>query len=142
MTHEQAHCLVRKAIISGALVRPLECSRCGEIPPKARDGRSNIHGHHHDYEKPLDVEWLCVYCHRKETPLPSKPGGKSFGEHNGQAKLTQQDVISAKRLRSLGHAYQAIANRFGVDKKTIMRAVKGEQWAHISAAPTEDKDHD
>lgn len=32
------------------------CKNCGE--PLAEK-------HHHDYSKPLDVEWLCQPCHRK-----------------------------------------------------------------------------
>lgn len=46
---------VRRAVSSGALVRPEKCSRCGS------GGR--IQAHHHDYDKPLDVEWLCASCH-------------------------------------------------------------------------------
>lgn len=33
------------------------CSACG-VP--------NAHAHHHDYSKPLDVEWMCRKCHMKE----------------------------------------------------------------------------
>lgn len=49
---------VRRAVKSGKLERPSTCSRCGE------GGR--IEGHHHDYSKPLEVEWLCARCHRRE----------------------------------------------------------------------------
>jgi hypothetical protein len=44
---------VSYAIASGKLVR-LPCVVCGN--PKSQ-------GHHHDYSKPLDVEWLCHKCH-------------------------------------------------------------------------------
>lgn len=44
------------ALASGELVRPTTCADCGS------GGR--IHGHHHDYLKPLDVEWLCPACHK------------------------------------------------------------------------------
>jgi len=47
---------VRNAIRDGRLDRPTECSHCfRECTP---------HGHHEDYNKPLDVVWLCAECHR------------------------------------------------------------------------------
>jgi hypothetical protein len=58
------------------------------------------------------------------------------GENNGNAKLTDVDVVAAKRLRTKGMTYKCIAERFGVTKMTAMRAIKGQQWAHLTAAPT------
>ncbi len=40
----------------GKLKKPIECPRCGS-------GERKIQAHHHDYSKPLDVRWLCTYCH-------------------------------------------------------------------------------
>lgn len=54
-----AHYLVTKAIRRGLLIRPALCSRC-ERPAK------RVHAHHHDYAKPLMVEWLCHGCHATE----------------------------------------------------------------------------
>lgn len=51
-----AHALVKKAVKEGVLHRPKLCSKCNET------GR--IEGHHKDYYKPLEVEWLCNRCHR------------------------------------------------------------------------------
>jgi hypothetical protein len=48
---------VNEAVKSGRLVRPSTCARCGRI--------AAVEGHHADYAKTLDVEWLCVSCHRK-----------------------------------------------------------------------------
>lgn len=53
------------AVRSGRIVRPTVCSACGETPQPGSDGRTQIHGHHPDYSKPLEVEWLCVTCHKK-----------------------------------------------------------------------------
>ena len=52
---------VGHAVRDGRLTKPRFCERCG-TQPEAR----LLQGHHHDYSKLLDVEWLCVTCHRKE----------------------------------------------------------------------------
>jgi hypothetical protein len=43
------------AVQSGRLHRPDKCSMCGKV--------DFVEGHHNDYYKPLDVEWLCSPCH-------------------------------------------------------------------------------
>ena len=43
------------AVKNGTLEKPTLCSNCGS------PGR--INGHHHDYDKPLEVDWLCPLCH-------------------------------------------------------------------------------
>jgi uncharacterized LabA/DUF88 family protein len=48
---------VRYAIKKGLITKPLQCSICGR--------ESRIHAHHEDYEKPLDVIWVCASCHKK-----------------------------------------------------------------------------
>ncbi len=49
--------LLANAVADGRKEKPTNCSECG--------GGGLIHGHHHDYDKPLDVEWLCHDCHMK-----------------------------------------------------------------------------
>jgi len=51
----KAHSAVANAIKSGRLQRS-SCERCGFIKTVA---------HHEDYEKPLDVVWLCQPCHKQ-----------------------------------------------------------------------------
>jgi hypothetical protein len=46
---------VKKALASGKLVKPEHCERCNRQVALA--------GHHNDYSKPLQVEWLCRKCH-------------------------------------------------------------------------------
>ncbi len=50
-----AHSAVARAIRSGALVRQ-PCSRCND--PKSV-------AHHEDYDKPLEIMWLCQPCHKQ-----------------------------------------------------------------------------
>ena len=52
---------VEQAVRKGVLV-PEACEKCG-ASGKASDGRSLVHGHHDDYNKPLEVRWLCQKCH-------------------------------------------------------------------------------
>ena len=53
---EAAHALVKIAIAGGFLVRPAKCQKCGK--------KKWVEAHHPDYDKPLDIEWLCIKCHK------------------------------------------------------------------------------
>lgn len=61
---KRAQHIVEKAVKKGILVRPESCSACGESK-RFSDGRSGIQAHHDDYNKPLDVRWLCQPCHHE-----------------------------------------------------------------------------
>jgi ribosomal protein S27AE len=51
----RAHSAVAQSIKKGLLVR-CPCVRCGEQKSLA---------HHEDYDKPLEVMWLCQPCHKQ-----------------------------------------------------------------------------
>lgn len=53
----KAHQLVMFAIKLGVIKKDVECSKCGST--------KRIEGHHEDYDKPLEVEWLCNACHQR-----------------------------------------------------------------------------
>ncbi len=55
------HDATEQAIKRGDLVRQ-PCEACGDSG-EMRDGRSKVHAHHDDYNRPLDVRWLCQHCH-------------------------------------------------------------------------------
>lgn len=56
-----AHRKLNKAVANGAIIKPDVCGRC-----KKETESIYLHGHHHDYSRPLDVEWICVWCHVEE----------------------------------------------------------------------------
>jgi len=55
------------------------------------------------------------------------------GERVGTSKLTETDVLSAKRLREKGLSFSEIGRRFGVGKHAVMRAINQQTW--VPAAP-------
>ena len=52
-----AFAAVHEATYKGRMVRPDTCSKCGES--------GYIVAHHDDYNKPLDIRWLCLSCDRQ-----------------------------------------------------------------------------
>ena len=52
---QTAHSAVARAIKNGVLTR-MPCERCGAVKSE---------GHHEDYDKPLEVMWLCTPCHKQ-----------------------------------------------------------------------------
>ncbi|KKK74336.1 hypothetical protein LCGC14_2884790 [marine sediment metagenome] len=52
----KARYLLQNAVAQNRIVHPDTCGGCGEL--------KIVEGHHPDYDKPLDVEWLCGKCHR------------------------------------------------------------------------------
>lgn len=49
---------VARAIKNKSIIRPAACENCSR-------GETRIYGHHQDYTRPLDVNWLCGRCHRR-----------------------------------------------------------------------------
>lgn len=79
----RAHDIVEKAIQAGRLIRPDRCEQCGSDGRKFRDGRHPIQAHHCDYNKPLDVMWLCQPCHHdwhRTNTAVAITGGEAKGE--------------------------------------------------------------
>jgi len=70
----RARRMVRNAVGSGRLAKPLHCEHCGRETPRAE-----LHGHHEDYSRPLDVRWLCRVCHHLLDPNYGKFGRTHTG---------------------------------------------------------------
>ena len=51
---DRAHRIVGRAVKSCRIIVPTWCQRCHCV--------TDLEAHHHDYSKPLAVEWLCSTC--------------------------------------------------------------------------------
>jgi hypothetical protein len=69
-----AGAVVAIALKRGLLTKPSKCLHCEE------PGASVLQAHHEDYDKPLDVIWLCQYHH--QTLYPSVPPARPWNEEN------------------------------------------------------------
>lgn len=50
---------LRDAVKAGKIIRPTQCSICD-------CANKSIHAHHENYDKPLNVIWVCSTCHKRE----------------------------------------------------------------------------
>lgn len=59
---DHAQNILEQAIENGTVKRQTVCQVCGDSGTFV-NGRTKIQAHHADYNKPLDVMWLCQKCH-------------------------------------------------------------------------------
>jgi hypothetical protein len=52
---------VALAVRRGDITKPSSCSACNRTDLPARE----IHAHHSDYSVPLNIRWLCRWCHER-----------------------------------------------------------------------------
>jgi len=63
-----ARVAARHQVFAGKVGKPTHCGKCGRRFP-----RHHIHGHHHNgYDNPLDVIFICRWCHQVEDGRASK----------------------------------------------------------------------
>jgi len=72
LADDAAQNLVENAIKQGVITRKMKCEECSSTGT-FKDGRSAIQAHHDDYNKPLEIRWLCQKCHhtwhKNNTPI-------------------------------------------------------------------------
>lgn len=117
---------VRSAVERGILVKPNSCQKCGkEDTHESKDGRSIIQGHHHKgYDLVLEIEWLCIRCHRAETPV-------ARGTRAPGAKLNDELVKEIRERYFAGEGSNSLGREYGVDRHTIHCAAIGRNWGHV-----------
>lgn len=80
---DPAQNILETAVSNGIVIPKEDCESCGS-KSVFKDGRSGVQAHHHDYNKPLDVTWLCQKCHhewhKNNTATPKSKGGQELAK--------------------------------------------------------------
>lgn len=68
----------------------------------------------------------------KENVMVAHPEKRHWGERNGQAKLTEQQVKEIREMYESQHlTMNELGNRYGVSRHQIGHIVKRRQWTGI-----------
>jgi uncharacterized protein with PIN domain len=62
----QARSILQDAVRCGRITRPSICQQC-------QSSERAIQAHHENYDRPLDVVWLCTKCHGDKHTNKQKP---------------------------------------------------------------------
>jgi hypothetical protein len=54
-----------------------------------------------------------------------------FGARNGQAKLTDENILAIKEALMAGQKVKDVAAKFGVTNFRIYQIRRGEGWRHV-----------
>lgn len=84
--------LLETAISQGIVERKYICDKCGSTE-QFKDGRTAIQAHHCDYNKPLEVMWLCQKCHH-EWHKSNNPIERKEVMPNEISRRTNVDLLS------------------------------------------------
>lgn len=105
-------------------VHRLVCKAFHGLPQKPKMQASHLDGNSHD-NRPENLMW--------ETPLDNSRrkrlhGTDDQGVKNSRAHLTRENLVEIKALRKLGWTQLAIADKLGVRRTTITRALNGTRY--------------
>lgn len=76
---------VCRAIRAGKIEKKANCQTCGE--------KSKI-AHHENYDKPLDVLWLCVRCHNALHGITRRPRKSKITYYKHLRKIDPELITS------------------------------------------------
>lgn len=126
----RAHAAVARALKSGVLVRPDRCEDC-ETPCKPD-------AHHDDYDRPLEVRWLCRRCHRRQ---PMGTGGS--GLITIVLRLDPEAIAAIEKVRGdlsreawiRGAMHQALDGGGAAPVRRISRSVRSSSEVRRDVTP-------
>lgn len=114
----EAHKAVHVALKSGALVR-CPCETCGE---------PNAQAHHPDYDKPLDVMWLCL-THHAEWHTKHGPGLNGGEAELKRGRASEEDLTG----RRFGSLVCVSAERAGGGRRWLCRCDCGAEFWRLAS---------
>lgn len=116
-----AHLAAQHAVAEGKLIRPASCEQCSRV--------GIIDSHHDDYAKPLEVRWLCRWCHQEWHRINGEaanadtlPPGYGLVRNQIAEKAKRVPLVAA--MRAAGMKQKDIAAHFGVTQATICHDLK------------------
>ena len=71
----------------------------------------------------------------REAARVKVPRGRSFGEANGLARLSADDVAQIRAALLDGWTDAALARRYGVARQTVQRVREGSTWPDPAWTP-------
>ena len=109
---EKARRAVMVALYYNEIERPGACSVCR--------AETKVEAHHEDYDKPLDVIWMCRKCHValhvKNRGIVKPPKGRTYKTGGGRLKLKSW----AKR-----YGIKQLADDLGVHQSSVYGWISG-----------------
>lgn len=118
---ERARKVVHHAVRKGLIVRPTKCEKCGRTPKLKANGKPNIQAHHHDYSKPLEIEWVCPNCHAKEDPRLKGVECPWAVLNDRLVRIIRKSKLTARELSA----------KYGINVYTIKNAKCRNNWKHV-----------
>lgn len=109
----EAHVLVARAFLPDQYAPGLEVAHA--------DGDSS-HNHY------SNLAWK---THADNEADKESHGTSARGARNGGAKLSQEDVLAIRSLRSQGATLKEIADQFGIAFQTVSKISNKDRWNHI-----------
>lgn len=76
-----------------------------------------------------NLEWVTPL--ENETHSRGVLGKKTFGHHNGRAKLTVSDVRKIRKLWEKGQSFASIGRQFGIHETQAGRIAQRQAWSHV-----------
>jgi hypothetical protein len=67
------------------------------------------------------------------TDRESRGRGRTAGEWNHHARLTESEVVEMRRLRASGWLQKDLAKKFGVTQATVSQVCTGKTWRQVAS---------